>query len=61
MSIYEIPVVRLFLFSTKRLKICFTVPSSWSILNKKNRMCKSDSLFIEKLRVEGHIKIGIGG
>ena len=27
---------------------------------QKNRTCESDSLFIAKLGIEGHIKVGIG-
>ena len=38
----------------KWLKICFTVPSSWSILNKKNRTCKSDPHKKGKSRIESH-------
>ena len=34
----EMLVVRLFLsIATKWLKMCFTVPLSWSILNKKQK------------------------
>ena len=49
-----------YLLAFKWLNMPVKVPSSWSILNKlKNRMHKSDSYKPTKIRIEGHIKVGI--
>ena len=34
---------------------------SWSILNKKNRTCKSDPQLSTKIKIESDLKVGIGG
>ena len=41
--------------------MCFTVPSSWSILNQKTGRVKGDPLVIVKLKIKSIIKVGIVG